>query len=114
MSIYLDYNATARVRPESAAAVAAALELGGNPSSVHAAGRKARALVEEARAQVARLVGAADDEVTLVSGGTEANALAIASAVAAGAARIIVGATEHEGVVENARACAAPGETWPV
>jgi len=86
MSIYLDYNATARVRPESAAAVAAALELGGNPSSVHAAGRKARALVEDARAQVARLVGAADDEIT----------------------------PEHEGVVENARACAAPGETWPV
>ena len=57
MSIYLDYNATAVVRPEAAAAVAQAMALGGNPSSVHAAGRAARVRVEDARAEVAALVG---------------------------------------------------------
>jgi cysteine desulfurase len=55
---YLDHNATAPVRPEVAEAVARALEVGGNPSSVHAEGRAARALVEEAREAVAALVSA--------------------------------------------------------
>jgi cysteine desulfurase len=114
VSLYLDYNATAKVRPEAAEAVARALELGGNPSSVHAAGRAARALVETARAEVARLVGAGAESVTFLSGGTEANALAIESAVRAGVERIIVGATEHPGVTENARAAGLPLEVWPV
>ncbi|MBP6546816.1 MAG: aminotransferase class V-fold PLP-dependent enzyme, partial [Phenylobacterium sp.] len=51
--VYLDYNATAPVRPEAIAAMTRALETGGNPSSVHAAGRAARALVEQAREDVA-------------------------------------------------------------
>ncbi|NEX92595.1 cysteine desulfurase, partial [Caulobacter sp. 17J65-9] len=51
--VYLDYNATAPIRPEAAEAVARALAIGGNPSSVHAAGRAARAAVEDARARVA-------------------------------------------------------------
>ncbi|MDR3508775.1 MAG: cysteine desulfurase, partial [Caulobacteraceae bacterium] len=55
--VYLDYNATAPIRPEAADAVICALGVGGNPSSVHAAGRMARAAVERARGQVARLVG---------------------------------------------------------
>lgn len=114
MSVYLDYNATAKVRPEASAAVLGALAEGGNPSSVHAAGRAARARLEQARAAVADLVGAKAEAVTLLSGGTEANALAIASGAAAGANRIIVGATEHEGVVENAVASGLPLETWPV
>ena len=114
MSTYLDYNATAKVRPEAAAAVARALEIGGNPSSVHAAGRAARQLVETARAEVAALVGAQPQSVVFVSGGTEANALAIESAVAAGVERIIVGATEHDAVLENARAAGLPLEIWPV
>jgi len=114
VSVYLDYNATAKVRPEAAAAVARALEAGGNPSSVHAAGRSARAVVEAARADVARLVGAKAGSVTFVSGGTEANALAIESAVRAGVERIIVGATEHDAVLENARAAGLPLEVWPV
>jgi cysteine desulfurase len=114
VSVYLDYNATAKVRPEAAAAVARALAAGGNPSSVHAAGRAARALVEAARAEVARLVGAKAGSVVFVSGGTEANALAIESAVQAGVARIIVGATEHDAVLENARASGLPIEVWPV
>jgi cysteine desulfurase len=70
VSTYLDYNATAKVRPEAAAAVARALEIGGNPSSVHAAGRAARQLVETARAEVAALVGAQPQSVVFVSGGT--------------------------------------------
>ncbi len=111
---YLDYNATAKVRPEAAAAVAHALEMGGNPSSVHAAGRAARALIEAARADVAALVGAKAPSVTFVSGGAEADALAIESAVGAGFDRIIVGATEHDVVTETARVSGRPVETWPV
>lgn len=114
MSIYLDYNATAKVRPEAAAAIAAALAEGGNPSSVHAAGRAARARVEQARADVAALVGVPAAAVTFVSGGTEADALAIESALAAGCERIIVGATEHEAVAETAKASGAKLEEWRV
>jgi cysteine desulfurase len=113
-AVYLDYNATAKVRPEAAAAVARALEAGGNPSSIHAAGRAARARVEAARAEVAALVGAAPAAVTFLSGGTEASGLAIESALAAGCARIITGATEHEAVIETAKASGAPHEDWPV
>ena len=112
--IYLDYNATARVRPQAVAAMTRALEGGGNPSSVHALGRAARATVEQARDDVARLVNVLAGSVTFLSGGTEANALAIESAAAAGVQRIIVGATEHDGVIENARATGLPLETWPV
>jgi len=112
--IYLDYNATAKVRPLAADAVARALALGGNPSSVHAAGRAARAIVENARAEVASLVGASPATVTFVSGGTEADALAMESALAAGFERIIVGATEHEAVRETAAASGATVEVWPV
>jgi len=114
MSVYLDYNATAKVRPEAAAAVARALEIGGNPSSVHAAGRAARAIVETARADVGRLVGVRPESVVFLSGGTEASGLAIESAVLAGAQRIIVGATEHEAVLESARASGLPLELLPV
>lgn len=113
-AIYLDYNASAPVRPEAAEAVAEALRLGGNPSSVHAAGRSARGLVETARAEVAALIGAAPAAVTFVSGGTEANALAMASAIAAGCARLVVGATEHDAVRETAAAGGLPVETLPV
>ena len=112
--VYLDYNATAKVRPEAAEAVARALALGGNPSSVHAAGRAARALVENARAEVAALAAVAPGAVTFVSGGTEANALAIESAVAAGFSRIILSATEHDAVRETAAAGGPPIEVWPV
>src|SRR5450432_850398 len=112
--IYLDYNASAKVRPVAAEAVAKALALGGNPSSVHAAGRAARALVEWARADVAALVAAAPSAVTFVSGGTEAIALAMDSALAAGFTRLVIGATEHEAVRETAAACGIAVEIWPV
>ncbi len=113
-AVYLDYNATARVRPEAAAAVAHALEVGGNPSSVHAAGRAARALVEQAREAVAAMIAAPVSTVIFTSGGTEANALAIESAVAAGARRLIVSAIEHDSVRETARAQGVAVETLPV
>ena len=114
MSIYLDYNATAPIRPEALDAVRDALLIGGNPSSVHAAGRRARSVVETARADVARLVGATPAAITFTSGGTEANALAILSAVAGGIGRIVVGATEHDAVRASAEATGAEVVVWPV
>lgn len=75
---YLDWNASAPLRPEARAAMAAAMDLCGNPSSVHGEGRAARALVERARAQVAAAFGAQPDEVIFTSGATEAAALAAA------------------------------------
>ena len=103
-SVYLDYNATAPIRPEAADAVLCALNIGGNPSSVHSAGRLARAAVEKAREQVAALVGAKAGSVTFTSGGTEANALAIESAIAAGAKRPLVSMTDHVSVLATATA----------
>ena len=112
--IYLDYNATSKVRPEAIDAITRALVAGGNPSSVHAAGRAARATVETSRAEVAALVRAEPAAVTFLSGGTEADALAIDSAIDAGLGRLIVGATEHEAVRETALASGLSVEAWPV
>jgi cysteine desulfurase len=113
-NIYLDYNATAPIRPQAADAVARALAIGGNPSSVHASGRAARAGVELARGQVASLAGIPSGSVIFMSGAAEANAMAIASAVAAGSRRLIVGATEHETVLASAEASCAVIEVLPV
>jgi cysteine desulfurase len=113
-AVYLDYNATARVRPEAIAAMSEAMQAGGNPSSVHAAGRGARARVEAAREAVARLVAAPASTVVFTSGGTEANALAILSAVRAGSRRLIVSAVEHDSVRETAAASGAAVELLPV
>ncbi len=112
--IYLDYNATAPIRPEAAEAVACALAIGGNPSSVHAAGRTARAAIERARGEVARLVAVKEGSVTFTSGGTEANALAIDSAIAAGCRRPIVGLAEHASTLQNAMSHGLMVEGWPV
>ena len=76
--VYLDWNATAPLRPEARAAMIAAMDLVGNPSSVHAEGRAARGLVERARAQVAAALGADPEGVVFTSGATEASALALA------------------------------------
>jgi cysteine desulfurase len=75
---YLDYNATAPIRDEVREAVAEALALPGNPSSVHAEGRAARSAVETAREKVGALVRARPEDVVFTSGATEANALALA------------------------------------
>jgi cysteine desulfurase len=104
---YLDHNATAPVRPAVAAAVAEALAIGGNPSSVHAAGRAARRAVEAARVRLAALVGAAPAQIVFTSGGTEANHLALRGT---GRPRVLVSAVEHDSVRQ-----AAPGaEIVPV
>ena len=97
--VYLDWNATAPLRPEARAAAIEALDLGGNPSSVHRAGRAARRMVEQARAQVAALAGVAPEQVAFTSGGTEANALALGGFPAR---RLIVSAIEHDLVLANA------------
>lgn len=113
-AVYLDHNATAPIRPEALAAVTQALAAGGNPSSVHALGRAARARMEQARSQVAALIGAPASTVVFTSGGTEANALAIESAVASGSRRLLVSAIEHDAVLETAKASGAVVERLPV
>ncbi|HZW14850.1 MAG TPA: cysteine desulfurase family protein [Brevundimonas sp.] len=112
--VYLDYNASGLVRPEVQNVMAKALADNGNPSAVHAAGRRARARIETARAQVADLVGADPTAVVFSSGGTESNAQAILSALAAGCERLIVGATEHPCVAEAAAVSGKPVEILPV
>ncbi len=78
MRAYLDHNATTPLRPEARLAMHAAMEVTGNPSSVHAEGRTARGLIERARAQVAAALGAEGADVVFTSGATEAAALACA------------------------------------
>ena len=112
---YLDHNATSPLRPEAYQAMLQALEEGGNPSSVHASGRAARDRLETAREKVAALVGASSERLVFTSGGTEANALAIGSAIASGAYGVLlIGATEHDAVANGMRATGLPIETWPV
>jgi cysteine desulfurase len=84
--IYLDWNATAPLRSEARAAMAAAMDTAGNPASVHAEGRAARAIVERARAQVAAATGCSVGDVVFTSGATEAAALALAGRGLKGAA----------------------------
>ncbi|MEO1328048.1 MAG: cysteine desulfurase family protein [Pseudomonadota bacterium] len=84
--VYLDWNATAPLRPEARAAMLEAMDLLGNPSSVHAEGRAAKALVERARLQVADLVGCDRDAVAFTSGATEAAMLALKDMACASAA----------------------------
>lgn len=114
MRVYLDHNATAPVRPEAIAAVAAALEAGGNPSSVHASGRSARARLEAARSAIAKAVCARPEDLIFTSGGTEANNLAVHAAKALGADAIICSAIEHDAVRAAAAASGLAVEVWPV
>ncbi|ABI75823.1 class-V pyridoxal-phosphate-dependent aminotransferase, NifS/IscS family [Hyphomonas neptunium ATCC 15444] len=112
--IYADYNATAPLRPEARAAMLAAYELGPvNPSSVHKAGRAARAVVEKARAEVGAAIGSRAEDIVFTSGGTESLALAIQGAVAGldGAATLIVSAIEHEAASKAAAHAGVPVET---
>lgn len=106
--IYLDWNATAPLRPEARDAMLAALDLVGNPSSVHAEGRAVRAVVDTARAAVAALVGAQAHGVVFTSGGTEANALALTPGLSAGTGtalrdRLLVSEIEHASVWAGGR-----------
>jgi cysteine desulfurase len=105
--VYLDWNATTPLRREAREAMAAAWELGGNPSSVHAEGRQARKLVEDARTAIADAVGASARNVVFTSGGTEANALALTPGLRRGsgtpASRLLVSAIEHPSVLAGGR-----------
>jgi cysteine desulfurase len=110
---YLDYNATAPLRPKARAAMLAALDAGGNASSVHALGRAARDQVEKARDIVAGRIGASTERLIFTSGGTEANALAL-QGLAFERDLLIVGATEHDAVKKTALSLGRPVEIWPV
>jgi cysteine desulfurase len=105
--VYLDWNATTPLRPEARSAMAAAWDLAGNPSSVHAEGRQARRLVEDARAAVAAAVGGLPRNVVFTSSGTEANALALSPGIhkAGGqpARRLLISAVEHASVLAGGR-----------
>src|SRR5215467_6273676 len=105
---YLDWNATAPLRPEAAAAVSEALASWGNPSSVHRRGRLARRIIERAREDIAGLLGGVDPRgVVFVSGGTEANNLAL---LGTDRERVLVSAVEHDSV----RQVLPTAETIPV
>jgi cysteine desulfurase len=110
--VYLDWNATTPLRPEARDAMIAAWNLSGNPSSVHAEGRQARGLVEQARATIAGAVGALPRNVVFTSGGTEANALALTPGLRRGSGfpvkRLFVSAIEHASVLTGGR---FPAET---
>jgi cysteine desulfurase len=106
---YLDHNATSPLRPESLLAMTHALAVTGNPSSIHAHGRAARLLVEEARVKIAGLVRARADTVIFTSGATESNNLALFGAIEGSLAegqvritRIFVSAIEHSSVLATA------------
>ncbi|WP_396604748.1 cysteine desulfurase family protein [Bradyrhizobium sp. YCK136] len=105
--VYLDWNATTPLRPEARAAMVAAFDLIGNPSSVHAEGRQARRLVEDARATLAAAVGALPRNVVFTSAGTEANALALSPGLRGPSGgpveRLLVSAVEHASVLAGGR-----------
>jgi cysteine desulfurase len=105
--VYLDWNATTPLRPEAREAMAAAWDLIGNPSSVHAEGRASRRLVEDARAIIAGAVGADARNVVFTSGGTEANSLALTPGLRRNSSlpinRLVVSAIEHASVLTGGR-----------
>lgn len=116
--VYLDWNATTPLRAEARAAMAAAFDVSGNPSSVHSEGRAARKLIEDARAAVAAAVGGDPRNIIFTSGGTEANALALSPGLRRGsgeaAERLIVSAIEHPSVLAGGRFDSESMETAPV
>jgi len=93
---YLDWNATTPLRPEAAAAIASVLSHCGNPSSVHHWGRAARQAMEGARQSVGALLDVRPEWIIFVSGGTEANHLAL---LGTGRNRVLVSAVEHDSVL---------------
>jgi cysteine desulfurase len=104
--VYLDWNATTPLRAEARAAMLAAYELIGNPSSVHAEGRDARRLVEDARSALATAVGAQPRNVIFTSAGTEANVLALSPGLRRSGEpvrRLLVSAVEHASVLAGGR-----------
>jgi len=117
--IYLDWNATAPLRAEAQAAAAQALDVGGNPSSIHAEGRAVRQLIEEARERVAALVGSEPRNVVFTSGGTEANMMALSpfwstSYESTPRDHLLMSAIEHPSVLAGGRFPREVVETVPV
>ena len=115
--LYFDWNASAPLRPEARSAMLSPLDATGNPSSVHAQGRAARRLIEEAREHVAMLVGAEPRNVAFTSGGTEANMLALTPLIEDGTRRylkLLISAAEHSSVLAGGRFAAADIEFLPV
>lgn len=96
--LYLDHAGTTPLRPEAAAAMAAAWAVVGNPASAHRFGRQARTLLEDARERVAALLGASPDEAVFTGGATEANNLAVFGL--AGDGRVLASPVEHPCVAE--------------
>ena len=116
---YFDWNATAPLRPEARAAMLVALGAPQNASSVHAEGRTARGIVEEARRKVAALAGAEPSNVIFTSGATEANMLALTPAIEVGGRkeprdRLFISAIEHPSVRSGGRFAAGAVEVLPV
>lgn len=102
--VYLDYNASTPIDPAVIAAILDELGHPGNAASTdHAAGARARVRVEEARAEVARLIGAEPEEIVFTSGATEADNIAVLGTLARGDAAIVVSAVEHPAVLESAQ-----------
>ena len=97
MTAYLDHNATTPVRPAARAAALEVIEETGNASSVHAAGRRARARLERAREQVATVIGCTPRAVVFTSGGTEANHIVLHGC---GRKHLLVSAVEHPSVLQ--------------
>lgn len=91
--VYLDHNATTPLRPEARAAMVAAMDVVGNPSSVHAEGRAAKGVIERARAQIAEALGASGADIVFTSSATEAAALACAGRA------LRCAAVEHDAVI---------------
>lgn len=110
--VYLDHNATSPLRPQARAAMLAALDLLGNPSSVHSEGRAAKALLEDARASIARGVGAAPRNLVFTSGATEAANLALSPGL--GVDVLLLGAGEHAAVLSGHRFAPERVETAPL
>jgi cysteine desulfurase len=108
---YLDHNATSPLRPAVKAAMIAAFDVHGNASSVHAEGRKAHKLMDDAREQLGFALGCLPQMITFTSGGTEANNMAIRCV---GAEHILVSAVEHDSVLAAAKATGKNVELIPV
>ncbi|MDP4900783.1 MAG: aminotransferase class V-fold PLP-dependent enzyme, partial [Schleiferiaceae bacterium] len=108
--VYFDNAATTSLDPEVKAVLIDVLDTFGNPSSTHAEGRKARALVETARKEIASLVGCTPGEIIFTSGGTEADNWALKGAVRdLGVRRILTSPVEHHAVLHVAEELAAQG-----
>ncbi|MBV9444836.1 MAG: cysteine desulfurase [Streptosporangiaceae bacterium] len=109
MTVYLDHAATTPMRPEAIASMAEELAELGNPSSLHAAGRRARRVVEESREQIAEVFGARPNEVIFTSGGTEADNLAVKGlywarqSAAASRRRVVTTSVEHHAVLDSVK-----------